>query len=415
MKKRWVWTGLILLALVPRLLLIALRVSHGTGPEAFEFEDVVHNLLAGHGYMHLHHDTPYRSFHTAFPYVFLTALVYRLSGFSHPAMLVVQSLAGGILAVVACALGRRVGGGRAGWIAGVLVALHPGLVYYDTHKLHPLSIDALALASAVLALSWWLTRPSLRRAALAGLLASVAFLERASFAPVMAASLIVLWSRVKEPPAVFKQAVVFLLCGSLLVGPWLLRNVRLHGRLILMTTSGEHLWRGNNPNATGSSLTPEGDPILERADPAFRAALLRRDELGQMDLFLSEARRYIAQHPWRFVQNVSTRCLTFAWFGPMSGWRYPRSYLRAYQAYYVLVLALAGVGLGSLWRRWARLDGGSRITTALLVGTWLSVGLAQSLFYVEIRHRWAVESLMLVLAAFGLMRLVVHPQEPAVS
>src|SRR5262249_56184750 len=70
------------------------------------------------------------------------------------AMLVVQSLYAGVLALVVFAIARRFFDARAGVIAAALVLVHPSLVYYDTRKLHPLGFDSLSMMTAV----WLLLR-----------------------------------------------------------------------------------------------------------------------------------------------------------------------------------------------------------------------------------------------------------------
>lgn len=392
-------------ALVPRLLVIFM-LRAGRPPETFEFEAIVQNLLAGKGYVYHHHGTDYASFHSAYPYVFLSAVVYLVSHSSHTAMLLAQSLTSTILALVINALGRRVAGDRVGWLGGALVALHPGLLYYDTHKLHPLSLDALSIAAATLALYRLFTAPSMRRCAIAGLLSGFALLERGTFLSVILLCVGALWWTARGTTIAWRGPILFLLCANLLVGPWLIRNFRHHGVPVFVTTVGEYLWRGHNPNATGSSLARDKVPMILTAGPAFRSALLTRDELGQMRMFRDRAVRYIAEHPLRCVGNVAKRCFYFAWRSPTTGLLYPAVYAGLYQAYYTVMGVLAGLGFFHLIRRGRAGERDVRVALSLLLGVWMAVGLTQSLFYVELRHRWGVEGLMLVVSAIGILAVL---------
>jgi uncharacterized membrane protein YGL010W len=45
------------------------------------------------------------------------------------------------------------------------------------------------------------------------------------------------------------------------------------------------------------------------------------------------------------------------------------------------------------------------LTAAVALSVALSVALIQSVFYVELRHRWGVEPLVLAASAVGLLRL----------
>ncbi|MBI3616106.1 MAG: glycosyltransferase family 39 protein [Candidatus Omnitrophica bacterium] len=388
---------LALLALLPRLCLVGFRLLQGQPPDLYEYDDLARNLLAGKGYLYFHYGTPYLGFHSSFPYVFLTAFIYRLTGFSQTAVLMVQCLMGAALAFVIRSLGIRIVGKQGGGFAGTLTALHPGLLYYDTHKLHPLSFDALAVACATLALWQLFTAPSLRRFAAAGFLSGLALLERGTFIPVIPVCVAVLFWKSENKRAVFRGTLVFFVGLSFLTAPWILRNNRIFGVPVLMTTIGEHLWRGNNPNATGTSLTREGMPMIQTADPRFQEQLNSLHEMGQMRLFLDAGRRYIAEHPGRFVKNIVKRVFYFFWFSPTAGALYPAWAFVVYRAYYAAMLLFAGWGMASLHRQ-------QRMGLFLVGGVWLCVGLMQSFFYVETRHRWGVEGLMLIFSAAGILR-----------
>lgn len=402
---RLVWITLIAAVLVPRLLVVFLLIP-GHSPEVYEYETIVQNLLAGKGYMYPHLGTQYYSFHSSYPYVLLTAVVYQATNHSHVAMLLVQSVMSAMLVLVINSLGRLVGGPGVGWLAGALVALHPGLLYYDTHKLAPLSLDAFLLAAATLALCRLMTSPSIPRYAMAGLLSGAVLLERGSFFLAIVGCMVALFWIVRDKSIAIRGTIVFFLCGSLLIGPWLVRNFLRHGVPIFMTTTGEHLWRGNNQNATGSSLTVDGAPLIETADVEFRQKIRSLDEIGQMRLFMETGRRYIVEHPWRFLWNVAKRLFYFAWFSPTTGILYPSFYLHVYEVYYVAMLLAAGLGIFHLGHQLRGDDRAGWIVPAVLIGTWLSVGLIQSIFYVELRHRWGVEGLMLVMSAVGILHVL---------
>ena len=97
----------------------------------------------------------------------------------------------------------------------------------------------------------------------------------------------------------------------------------------------------------------------------------------------------------------------FWWFSPQTGVLYPRLWLYGYQGYYMLVLFLSGFGLWGIARQSRRM---CTQREALLIVVFL-VGLSglQSFYYVEGRHRWAIEPLVIVLtggSVVGLSRVV---------
>jgi hypothetical protein len=187
----------------------------------------------------------------------------------------------------------------------------------------------------------------------------------------------------------------------LVVSPWLIRNHRFYGRPFhFLSTVGMNLWIGNNPYASGSTLSVDGEPILDIASREFLTLLSQSSEMEQNDYFRRKAITYMVAHPWRTVQLYGKKLLAFWWFSPQSGLWYSRSWLRLYQIWYVGLLLFVGIGLWAVWGR----KGWDRVSIIPLFGC--SIALCQSLFFVEGRHRWEVESLLVVVAAHGFS--VVH-------
>jgi len=91
----------------------------------------------------------------------------------------------------------------------------------------------------------------------------------------------------------------------------------------------------------------------------------------------------------------------FWWFTPQAGLLYPTSWFRMYQAVYVMLVVLVGLGFVGHWRApgMVPLD---RHAARLVGGVCLSIALVQSLFYIEGRHRLAIEPLLVMFAGQGL-------------
>ena len=154
---------------------------------------------------------------------------------------------------------------------------------------------------------------------------------------------------------------VFLGAATLVVLPWTLRNyVVLHRFVFITTDTAELFWRGNNPIATGSALLLSGRPVFAGAPEAFRREILTRDELGQADLFREASRAYMHEQPAAFATGA-----VYAW---------------------------------------QRADRVGRQRLVLVLAVLASLSTAQSLFYVEVRHRWAVEPLLGIFLAAAVGR-----------
>ncbi len=167
------------------------------------------------------------------------------------------------------------------------------------------------------------------------------------------------------------------------------------------TVLGEQFWRGNISYSYGSSYLPSGRMVLEVAPEAFREELLSRDEWSQSQLFWQSTLSTIREHPGTFIAGVIRKFLYLWTFAPQTGVLYPNQYFYLYLVYYFVMVALAVMGSFRFLR-----DGASgRVDIVLLFAVFLAVSIVHSVFYVELRHRWAIEPMILVLSSVGLLSL----------
>jgi 4-amino-4-deoxy-L-arabinose transferase-like glycosyltransferase len=399
-ERRWLF-GLVGLALVVRL---AICVSTGTaGVEAFEYDSLARNLLGGHGYVHHHLGTDYFAFYSGVPYVWLLAAGYALSGGSVVAALALQATASAALVAVIFSIGRRLGGPVTARVAAGLIALHPALAFYDTHKIHSLSFDALAIALAVLMLLRLRDGMDTGTALLAGAALGIAVLQRATMiaGPLIATAWLVAMRR-RASVRWLRLGVAYGLGVLVIVTPLIVRNWMVLGTPLLSSVAAESLWRGNAPHSPGGSYLLSGQPVLDAAS-AVRGAVHGQPELRQAEIFREAFYADVASDPARFVKKVARKLLIFWWFAPESGITYPGRYFYIYASYYTAGVAFAVAGAASIVGA-RRLRPAAFETAMLLCATAVAVSLVQSIFYVEVRHRWGVEALLVVFAAVGLLR-----------
>lgn len=112
---------------------------------------------------------------------------------------------------------------------------------------------------------------------------------------------------------------------------------------------------------------------------------------------------FIEAHPAAFIRLVFQKFTNFWWFTDRSGLLYPPQWLELYKAYYVGVLLLAAVGL---WRFTSRAGPSLAMSRGVLLALFLlAISALQSLYYVEGRHRWAVEPMILAISGGGIASL----------
>lgn len=401
--------GLLYVVVFTVALLVRLVSAVATGglwsPEVAEYESIARSLIDGRGFTYTHIGVVYHSY-AAPLHSWITAAAYWLTGSIAPVILL-QMSAGAALAGITAATARRLFGG---WIAaaaaGMFVALHPGLVVYSATKAHPLAFDALFFALAVLQSLRLGEHVTMKRAAQLGVIIGLGALSRATivvFLPIVALWLIVRAPRASRGAAL-GCAVMSGLCAAAIIAPWTIRNSLLHDRFVFMvTTDSEVFWRGNNPYATGHSYIDAGHIVLN-ALPAdqMRELQARPDEVAQAAWFQTKANTYIREHPAAFLRGTLLKFVYFWSLSPQTGVLYPQRWLHAYMAYYVGALVFALIGTRKLVR-----NGASGVAFLILIGAFLLVvsGL-QSLYYVEGRHRWAIEPIVLALSGGGLATVV---------
>jgi 4-amino-4-deoxy-L-arabinose transferase-like glycosyltransferase len=245
----------------------------------------------------------------------------------------------------------------------------------------------------------------LRRFLELGLLGGIGTLSRATiviFLPIGAVWLLIVSHR-SAWPAIVRGLVAAALVTIACLTPWTIRNYRIHHRFVfVLTTDGDDFWRGNNPNATGHSYIGEGSLVLLSLSPEERRDLERQPtELAQSAWFWARAKAFIRAHPGTFLRLTLLKFYHFWWFAPQTGVRYPALWFWLYAVYYSAALGCACVGGWSLFKLGPDAVARGWLLAALL----LTLSVLQSLYYVEGRHRWAVEPMLLAFSGGGVAAL----------
>lgn len=346
------------------------------------------------------------------------AAVYAIAGHSFRAARLAQAVAGGILAVVVAAIGFLLFDRRAGYLAGIGVALYPPLVYMSA-TFYAEHLAALLLAATVLALAWWRTDPNPLRLLGAGAILGLAVLTRPLLLAVLPVALIYA-ARPRDLRQTALNAAAVLLGLALVVGPWTIRNTVTFGHPVVVSTgAGLHLWRGNNPLANGgaddrhlypgNALWYERFVRLDQQDrlEVGHAMLGLLADLDRLDAARDDARlrkqgvRYIADHPWGFVKRAARRVsVLYSAFSHTVSQNEVVSRTNRWIArisfYPVLLLALLGA-----WWSWKR-----RPSSRLLHGTLLFTTLAYACLTASTRFRFPLDPLLILMAAATVVALV---------
>jgi 4-amino-4-deoxy-L-arabinose transferase-like glycosyltransferase len=368
-------------------------------PETFEYDGMAQSMVSGHGLVYTHLNVPYHSFAPPM-YAWLSAASYWLFSSLAPLM-ALQIVAGSSLSLVAARIAVRL---YPGWIAalaaGLFIAFHPGLVLYSAAKAHPLTFDALFFTVAVLQAIRLREQITVRRAIELGLIVGVGALCRATLVIIL--PMVAIWLLVFAWPKVLTVVRVLIIagcCAAAIIAPWTIRSSLLHHRFVFMvTTDAENFWRGNNPDANGGTYLAEGKIVIDALPPAEMADLLHQpDEVAQADWFRARSHAFIRAHPGQFLRLTTIKLMRFWWMGAETGALYPRWWLIAYMSYYSLIVLCALIGAWIIWRG----RGMARQHLFLIAAFLFALSFLQSLYYVEGRHRWAVEPCLIAVSGAG--------------
>jgi hypothetical protein len=402
-EKKWdpILLGIIAAALLARLA-GAQMVPNEVLARLWEYEDVALSLLKGNGFVYYMRDTPqFAVVHPLYPVI--CAAVYWLVGHSSlVAMQVVQGAAVVSAAWLAFQMGAALAGRHAGLLAAAGLTLHPALLVFSLRR-HSLWFDALLFLATLLATYRLRSSPTTRGIAMLGVLFGISMLFRSTISVFMVfACAWLVWQWDTPVRRSLGRAAIIVGVALLIVSPWLIRNAVVFQRPVgFVSTGGYNLWIGNNPSTTGGALAADGRG-MDATDPALAASLRGLDEMEQQDVYRGVALGYISRHPGTALMNYTRKFWSFLFWSDQMGAWYPAWFRVPYQAFYLVLLAFALLG-------GYRLAGaGHGPAVILLAGFVLSVGIVQSVYFVEGRHRWGVESALIVLAACGIEHLLRH-------
>jgi 4-amino-4-deoxy-L-arabinose transferase-like glycosyltransferase len=339
-------------------------LTPGSHPEIVRagdgYTDIAENLIRGNGYIRSEALGPELQRPPAYP--LLNYLVFLVTGVNDRAMVVFQCLVGGLDALLVLWIGNLLISRRVAYLSAAVFAVFPVQIFYTTllaREALDLPLTAGLAAALWSALSSRSRRRSLAFALLAGALAGLASLTNAMWVLLGGSwCLLTAWllrTRVRPASAVLALLVV---TQAAFILPWTLRNYRVTGRVVPISTSGGlTLWQGtflmdypwNSPYEHGQQVKQ----CLQAAQRIIdRGALNPTPE--EDAVFRRLALENIRNHPGRWVRALARNSLRI-WYYNARRSRIP--FILAMQLPFLLAAAW---GLVLLWRA-------SRVTALFLV------------------------------------------------
>lgn len=393
------------------------KLHSWTHPDAMEHRSIAYSLVTNGCFCFRDFDRTQPSSYQSPPYPLLLAGFFEIFGPDSPrAFLAAMILNAGIGAItvwltfwLARAIGARDG---VALLASAAVAVWPTQIYACTVA------QAVVLITAAVTAIIPLFYVSLRGGRLwpwigFSVIGCIAALTEPAFLPAMVISgIIVLFARRLAPGTRVRNAAVLFLTALCILGPWTIRNYRVHGALVPVKSSfWVNTWKGNNDLASGTdrislsaadraklnplSLTQDargvdGRHAYDALSAADRARLDGRSEIEREKIFKQLTVDWIRAHPAHYARLCWIRLRKTIWID----WENPKSYNIVYVASRAFLLATAFIGLLlAIRRRW------SLGFPALLCATTLAL---YTLTITAARFAIPFEPLMLCLSALAI-------------
>jgi hypothetical protein len=306
-------------ALVARLAVVAWAIPRFPPSEDGRYYHVVASRIAdGQGYTWLWPDGAVTAAaHYPVGYPALLGLAYAVFGRFAAVAMIVNAFLGALAALAVHRVASEGASRRGALLAGLSVALHPGLVFYTP----ALMTEGAALSLLALA-AWAVVRArrhegsagiALRAALPVGLALGVATLVRPQLL-LVAPAFGVLCLHAGGVKARALLAVFVTLTAVAVCLPWTARNcVRMHSCALVSVNAGWNLYIGAADGATGSWV-----PLDRLGVPAECRTVW--DEAAKDACFGAAGRRAIALRPGFFASLVPAKLATTFDYAGAAGW-----------------------------------------------------------------------------------------------
>ena len=376
-RRRLALLGVFAGALLARILYVvsirhAFFFDHLVTEPAF-YDGWARAIVAGQAPVHL-------PFDEAPGFAYFVALVYSIVGRSLLGVVLVQAVLGAGACAAIAAVAERVGGARAGWLAGGIAALYGPFIYF-TGQLEPAALAVCATSLALAATPAPDARP--RRWILAGAAWALALTIRTELVLALPFAAAQAWLTAGRRMAVRAALVP----AALLVVSLAANTIASRHPVLLTNGAGINLWLGNNPDADGVNPFVHGRLAeVVREVEASTPDPVERDRAFRGHAQLSAA-LLLKKLVWSFSSRELPNAADIHWQTEQS-WLYHRPW---FPLPFALVLPLALAGAAGLGRRWREhLD---------LLGPVMAALAACVAFFTCARFRLVMMPSLIVLAA----------------
>jgi 4-amino-4-deoxy-L-arabinose transferase-like glycosyltransferase len=303
------WVVLILIvALTVRNLWVAYAPSNPTDGRMINDTLFYHysavELSEGKGYVNPWRHTPTAQWPPG--YSLLLAGLYRVFG-PHVALAWgVNIVLGALTCVVLYFVGCLALGDATGRLAGLLLAVFPGHVFFSSLVLSEVTFTFLLTVAMLLILL--VARQGkdggVRLVIILGAVVGAAALTRGQGLFLIVVALLFWWLLTADWRRALRRTAVIALAAMAVILPWSIRNyVDMGGFVFISTNVGDNLYVGNFEGATGRVVIGAVDWAYER----YAYLPRERQEVAASNLLLREGLKFMFTHPGREIELAGSK------------------------------------------------------------------------------------------------------------
>jgi 4-amino-4-deoxy-L-arabinose transferase-like glycosyltransferase len=331
-------------------------------------------------------------------YHHVMAALYALFGANLESVRLFQCLLGGLSCVLLYWIGRRFFSDGVGLLAGALLALYGLHIYYSELLLPTVLVLFLNLAFLlVMAPGSGTFSPG--RCLAGGCLAGLAALAKSNaLLLVPAAAAVIWWTQPERSRKRRAACCAALVAGSALaIAPAVLHNYAASGEFVLInTTGGRNLWKGNGPYANGTHVfLPEdrGTPLRHY----ITGEVVPRRAIEESAEFTRRTLQHMGESPGRAAALFLKKLLLFfnaVELGVRDQFYFAKQFsslLRLPLPSFGLIAPLGLVGMALAWRR--------RRETAMLHALFAAQVVSFTAVFVLARYRIVALAVLLLFAS----------------
>lgn len=344
-------------------------------------------------------------------YPFLLSRLYKILGHNYDFVRIVQMMIDILTTFLVWRIALKVWGLSCAWIAGLIVALYPVLIF-ESGLILKTTLSVFLFAATLWTIYVFPNRYRILQSLLSAVFAGLSAINQGSFLLLIPLYFVwILTNRELDPfPKRVIRCAVFCLGVAVTIAPITIHNWNMSGEFILLTTQGgANFYLGNSPYSDGTSKRPPNVRMTtDHEESDFHREAQRA--LGK-ELTPKQASAYWGNEAWRWIRENPADAikLQFRKFGLF--WNrveipdnfdfdfYRRySYWIAFPRFPFFFLCLAGIPGIYLAIRNFRADW-------LLVGLTLGYCLIVTSFHVYSRYRLPVIVPLSILAGYGIASL----------